>query len=134
MEQNIPLDSNQRFQIGDVCRIVHTDSRWRYPPITDEEDPRVGVTVLIVGSYWQTCGLCRNLTDYVVVAPIELNPERYDSDGCYRDEELTYGGEFAWSWIREFQLQFLRKPTDEELKKAYGYYVRWSNGVQPTKV
>lgn len=126
MKSDIPFDPSQTFQIGDVCRVIHTDNQLRYPPITDEEDPRVGLTVLIVGSYWQTCGCYKNLTDYVVVAPMELNPDHYDERGWYHDTELMYGGEFAWSWVREFQMEFLRKPTDDELKKAYKYYERWS--------
>lgn len=119
-------EREQTFQIGDVCRIVHTDNTFRHPVISDEKAWEVGLTILVAGSYWQTCGCCRDLKDYVVIVPAHLNPDRYDEKGCYHDQEKWYHGEFSWAWVRESQMEFVRKPTDEERTKAIAVYRSWT--------
>ena len=37
MSYKLPYDKRQTYQIGDICRIVHADNTFTYPPIKDKE-------------------------------------------------------------------------------------------------
>ena len=56
MKHKLPYDKRQTYQIGDICRIVRADNKFRYPPIKDEETDGYGLLIQIIGSYWQLCG------------------------------------------------------------------------------
>ena len=135
----IPYDKKQKFQIGDICKIIHTDNTFRYPKLKDEDDWKVGLYVIITGSYWQLYGSncfyivtenengfefepLKNLSDYSVIVPRNLNPQCYDKEGNW-----NYGGlwtyihkndNFGWAWVNNCCLEFIRKPNEEELNIA----------------
>lgn len=138
MKHKLPYDERQTYQIGDICRIVRANNEMRYPPIKDEETEGYGLLVQIVGSYWQRCGTVsawydnddnflewgKNLVDYSIIIPKHLNPQCYNSKGeweykgCWSISQRPFG----WSWINEYQLEFIRHPTKEEKNFALQEY------------
>lgn len=141
MNHKLPYDKRQTYQIGDICRIVHADNRFRYPPIKDEETDGYSLLIQIIGSYWQLCGSyggvfdsennflgwAKNLVDYSIVIPKHLNPQCYNSKGEweYKGFWLNSQRPFGWAWVNEYQLEFIRHPTKKEEKYALQEY--WQN-------
>lgn len=126
----LPINKNQKFQIGDICRIVRADNSLRYPPIKDKETEGYGCLVVIMHSYAQCFPHMNpsNSGDLEVYLPQWLNPQMYDGKGWYKGKAWSCQGEFSWSWVSESQLEFVRKPTDEEIEKiiAFGEKTRWA--------
>ena len=127
----LPYNKRQTYQIGDICRIVRANNEMRYPPIKDEETKGYGLLVQIVGSYWQRCealykryyennkfiGYGKNLVDYSIIVPKNLNPQCYNSKGEWEYKGSRAGGgqrPLRWSWVNEIQLEFIRHPTEKE--------------------
>lgn len=138
----LPYDERQTYQIGDICRIVRANNEMCYPPIKDEETKGYGLLVQIVESYWQRCGaLCKcydennkfigygkNLVDYSITVPKNLNPQCYNFKGEWKYKGSRAGGSqrpLGWSLINEIQLEFVRQPTEKEKEFALQEY--WKN-------
>lgn len=137
----LPYDERQKYQIGDICKIVRANNEFRYPPIKDEETSGYGLYVQIVGSYWQLCGCCFSLYDdnfnfvewvkdmskYHIIVPKHLNPQCYNKKGEWEYKGSRCGSKepFGWAWVAESQLDFVRHPTVEEKEFALKEY--WSN-------
>lgn len=99
MNKKLPYEDRQKFQIGDICKIVHTDNGLRFPKITDEKDINYGRECIILHTYSQVFW-GSNYNDYsVYLLPIK------NTD--------AYSGSFAW--VSASQMEFIRKPNDEEI-------------------
>lgn len=125
----------QKFQIGDICKIVHTNNTFRYPPLEDKDDNYVGLYVIILGSYWQICGSpyelhyadgsmskYKNTSDYQVIAPYCLNKTKCKKlDGGYEYYGIQSGSkEMRWAWVDEGQMEFVRHWNEDE----YDVYIK----------
>lgn len=125
----LPINTKQKFQIGDICRIVRADNSFCYPPKKDEDAEGYNCLVVIMYSYAQ-CFPDINPADtssFEVYLPQWLNPQKYDKKGWYHGKMWSCQGEMSWAWVHECQLEFVRKPTKEEIKKiiTFGEKTRW---------
>ena len=101
MNIKLPVEQRQKFQIGDVCRVVEKGnfaSIVEYPP-RELEDYKKDRECIILHTYSQVYW-GSNFNDYSVY----LLPRN----------ENEYVGSLAW--IEENQLRFIRKPTNEEIE------------------
>ena len=105
-KHDLPYDVNQKFQIGDIVKIVKTDC---YPPI------KIGYEqyFMITGSYWQCCGSRFYYKPYNKWIPSKnLNEYRV----------LSLNEDIRWAWIFGAQMEFVRKPTEKEKRIALNDY------------
>ena len=101
MKMKLPIEKHQKFQIGDICKIVEKgnfESIIQYPP-SELEDYKKDRECIILHTYSQVYW-GRNFGDYSVY----LLPRGKDE----------YVGSLAW--IEENQLRFVRKPTEKEIE------------------
>lgn len=101
MNIRLPVEQHQKFQIGDICKIVEKGiyhSQLEFPK-RDLENYLHDRECVILHSYSQVFW-GSNFSDYCVY----LLPR---NDG-------EYTGSFAW--IEENQLRFIKKPTEEEVR------------------
>ena len=124
----LPVNPNQKFQIGDICKIVRADNSFRYPPLEDEETTGYGCLIVIMYSYAQCFPNIgpRNTDDFSVCLPNWLNPHKFDKRGYFKGDFIAKN-ELEWAWVSEMQLEFVRKPTEEEIEKiiAIGEKTTW---------
>lgn len=114
----------QKYQIGDICRVAHADNRMRYPLKKDEEETAYGCYVMILGSYGQIYPQINphDTSDYSVYIPKHLNSNLYDETGLAHIPNVGWiSGEFGWSWATDTMLEFVKKPTKEDLRLAIEY-------------
>lgn len=129
--ESFSIPMTQKFEIGDICKIVRADNTFCYPEKKDCEATGYGLYVMIIGSYGQIFPNISkyNLNDYEVFVPKHLNPNVYDyKDGRYSCKIPNFGEcggntyeEFGWSWVKDFQMDFIKKPNEEDLKHLYNY-------------
>ena len=101
MKVELPVEQHQKFQIGDICKIVEKgnfESIIQHPP-RELDDYKRDRECIILHTYAQVFW-GSNFSDYSVY----LLPRGKDE----------YVGSLAW--IEENQLRFIRKPTEEEIK------------------
>jgi len=101
MKIELPIEQHQKFQIGDICKIVEKGnfaSIIQYPP-RELDDYKKDRECIILHTYSQVYW-GSNFDDYSVY----LLPRGKDE----------YTGSLAW--VEENQLRFVRKPTEEEIK------------------
>jgi len=101
MKIELPIEQNQKFQIGDICKIVEKGnfaSIIEHPP-RELDDYKKDRECIILHTYSQVFW-GSNFSDYSVY----LLPRN----------ENEYVGSLAW--IETNQLRFVRKPTEEEIK------------------
>jgi len=100
MTIKLPIEERQKFQIGDICKIVEKgafESLIEYPE-SELEDYKKERECIILHTYSQVFW-GSNFYDYsVYLLPRNKN---------------EYTGSLAW--IEENQLRFIRKPTNEEI-------------------
>lgn len=100
MKIKLPIEEKQKFQIGNICKIVEKgsfESLVTYPP-RELDDYKKDRECIILHTYSQVFW-GNNFSDYSVY----LLPRN----------ENEYVGSLAW--IEENQLRFIRKPTQEEI-------------------
>ncbi len=131
-------NENQKFQIGDICKIVRADNSFCFPEKKDEETTGFGLQIMIVGSYGQIFPNMNeyDLSSYEVYVPKHLNESVYFyKNGYYRCEIPNFGSgggkefrETGWAWVKNSQLDFVRKPNKEDLQALYNYgkTLRWN--------
>lgn len=114
----------QKFKVGDICRVTHADNSMCYPLKKDEEEIGYGCYVMILGSYGQIFPQINshNTKDYQVYIPKHLNLDLYDETNAANIPNFGWvRGEFEWAWATDTMLEFVRKPTEEDLKFAIEY-------------
>ncbi len=98
----LPIELRQKFQIGDICKIVQKGKfayrRFQHPP-SELEDYKKDRECIILHTYPQVYW-GENFDDYCVY----LLPRNKNE----------YTGSLAW--IEGNQLEFIRKPTSEEIE------------------
>lgn len=98
----LPIELRQKFQIGDICKIVQkgkfASRRFQYPP-SELEDYKKDRECVILHTYSQVYW-GENFDDYSVYL-LPRNKNEYTG---------------SLSWMEGNQLEFIRKPTSEEIE------------------
>lgn len=125
MSIKLPYNSVQKFQIGDICRVSCADNTLCCPLDKDEDATGCGCEIIIVGSYGQIFpNISTYCGDYEVFIPRKLNPSQYDKNGDYNNKGCWCRGEYGWAWVSNSQLDFVRKPDDNEKQMLMDYMSR----------
>ena len=101
MKIQLPVEQHQKFQIGDICKIVEKgnfESEFSYPP-SELADYKKDRECIILHTYSQVYWGSDFSNYSVYLLPRDKN---------------EYAG--SLSWVEENQLRFIRKPTEEEIK------------------
>lgn len=99
---NLPTNKNQKFQIGDICKLSRVDEfdTLTYPPKTELENWKKDREIMVLHTYSQMFG-GGNFSSYSIYF---LSTENKNE----------YSGSFAW--VQENQLDFVRKPNESEIE------------------
>ena len=114
----LPVEPSQKFQIGDVCKIVEKgifEGNLQFPPRELDnylKDRECIILYTYSQVYWGN-----NFSDYSVY----LLPRN----------EKEYTG--SLSWIEENQLRFIRKPSENEINIIVNEDARMSSCGNPYK-